>query len=127
MFFRLFVAAALLSVASPGCSQSGPSLPITPPAAVQQQITQPNTVVLDVRSPEEFAKGHLTGARNLDYRADDFAQQVAHLDPKQTYVLYCASGNRSGKAAVLMQGKGFTKVVNAGGFETLKSSGLPVQ
>ncbi|MBX0289842.1 rhodanese-like domain-containing protein [Hymenobacter sp. HSC-4F20] len=127
MLLRLYVAAALLSLASPGCSQTGPGLPITPPATVQQQLTQPNTVLLDVRSPEEFAAGHLTGARNLDFRAADFAGQVARLDPNQTYVLYCASGNRSGKAAVLMQGQGFTKVVNAGGFETLKSSGLPVQ
>ncbi|WP_139922217.1 rhodanese-like domain-containing protein [Hymenobacter sp. DG01] len=123
MSLRLFAAAALLSIASPGCSQDG-GQSITPPAAVQQQLNQPGTVLLDVRSPEEFAAGHLPGAQNLDYRADDFAQQVAKLDPKQNYVLYCASGNRSGKAAILMQEKGFKQVVNAGAYKTLQENGV---
>ncbi|RPD48760.1 rhodanese-like domain-containing protein [Hymenobacter sediminis] len=123
MLFRLLAAAALLTVASPGCSQNG-GLPVTSPATVQQQLAQPGTVLLDVRSPEEFEAGHLPGAQNLDYRADDFAQQVAKLDPKQSYVLYCASGNRSGKAAILMQEKGFKQVVNAGAYKTLQENGV---
>ncbi|WP_229728761.1 rhodanese-like domain-containing protein [Hymenobacter glacieicola] len=104
-----------------------PSVPVADLAEVKQALTQPGTVLLDVRTPAEFAAGHLSGAQNLDFRAPEFAQRMALLDPKKRYVLYCASGNRSGKAAVLMQEKGFLKVVNAGGFQALKEGGLPAQ
>ena len=96
-------------------------------AAVAKLQKQANVTVLDVRTPEEFATGHLAGARNLNFRAPDFAQQVAKLDPKRTYVLYCASGNRSNQAGTLMLGKGFRDVRNAGGFKTLKEAGLKTE
>ncbi|GGF09877.1 hypothetical protein GCM10011383_21360 [Hymenobacter cavernae] len=90
-------------------------------------MQQPDVVVLDVRTPDEYAGGHLQNARNLDFKAPDFPTQIAHLDTTKTYVLYCASGNRSGKAMAMMQQQGFRKVVNAGGFKTLKDSGLKTQ
>ncbi|UYZ64230.1 rhodanese-like domain-containing protein [Hymenobacter weizhouensis] len=101
-----------------------PSLPVAPLPEVKKALTQPDAVLLDVRTPAEYAAGHLPGAQNLDYRSPEFAKQLALLDPQKTYVLYCASGNRSGKAAVLMQEKGFQKVVNAGGYPALKESGV---
>lgn len=104
-----------------------PTVPVVPVTEVKKALAQPNTVLLDVRTPEEYAAGHVAGARNLNFRAPDVAQQLQRLDPKQTYVLYCASGNRSSKTAVLMQEKGFQKVVNAGAFQTLKENGLPVE
>ena len=48
-------------------------------------------VVLDVRTPEEFAAGHLEGAVNLDVSAADVATRVADLDPGATYAVYCLS------------------------------------
>jgi len=92
-------------------------------AEARKLLADPHTVVLDVRTPAEFATGHLQNAKNVDFRATDFAQQVARLDPKASYVLYCASGNRSGQAAALMQQKGFRKVTNAGGYNDLKAAG----
>src|SRR5690349_9053137 len=100
--------------AQPTPPPAAPSRPITPPAETQKLLKKRNVVVLDVRTPEEFATGHLTGARNLDFRDPNFPTQLASLDTTKTYVLYCASGNRSGKASVLMQEKGFRKLVNAG-------------
>jgi phage shock protein E len=93
-------------------------------ATVRQTLAQPGVVLLDVRTPEEFSSGHLRNARNINFRAADFATQVSQLDPTKTYVLYCASGNRSGKAAVLFQEKGIKNVINAGGFKTLQESDL---
>jgi len=90
-------------------------------------MQQPNVVVLDVRTPAEYTSGHLQNARNLDFKAADFSNQIAQLDTTKMYVLYCASGNRSGKAATLMQQQGFRKVVNAGGFKTLKENGLKTE
>ncbi len=96
-------------------------------AAVTKLQKQANVTVLDVRTPEEYATGHLAGARNLNFRAPDFAEQVARLDPKRTYVLYCASGNRSNQAGTLMLGRGFRDVRNAGGFKTLQDAGLKTE
>lgn len=84
-------------------------------------------VLLDVRTPEEFSQGHLAGAKNLDFHAVDFGQQLKRLNPNQKYMVYCAVGGRSGKAMQLMEGLGFKKVYNVGeGFTELKDQGIPV-
>jgi rhodanese-related sulfurtransferase len=71
-------------------------------------------VVIDVRTAEEFAEGHLPGARNLDLHRGDFAAAITGLDPGATYLLYCRSGSRSGIAAEMMRQAGFTDVTNLG-------------
>ena len=53
-------------------------------------------VVLDIRTPEEYAAGHLAGARNIDFKAADFESKIAKLDKSKTYVVHCRSGRRSG-------------------------------
>jgi phage shock protein E len=80
------------------------------------------TVVLDVRTPEEYAAGHLEGARNLPL-ADAFAAAVEDLPREGSYVLYCRTGNRSAQAAKIMADAGFTDVADAGGLETLAAAG----
>ncbi|WP_232058409.1 rhodanese-like domain-containing protein [Nibribacter ruber] len=84
-------------------------------------------VVVDVRTPEEFAAGHLQAALLSDFRGGQFAKDFAGWDKDKTYYLYCASGNRSGQAAKLMLDAGFTKVYNVGAFNQLKEGGLPVE
>ncbi|NVO84424.1 rhodanese-like domain-containing protein [Hymenobacter terrestris] len=96
------------------------AVPVASIAEVKKTLRQPNVVLLDVRTPEEFATGHLPGAGNVDFRAPDLAAQLQKLDPSKTYVLYCASGNRSNKTALLMQEKGFKHVMNAGAYKDLK-------
>ncbi|UOQ51488.1 rhodanese-like domain-containing protein [Hymenobacter cellulosivorans] len=108
-------------------TSTAPSRPITSPAETQKLLKKRNVVVLDVRTPEEFATGHLQGAQNLNFRDPNFPTQLASLDTTKTYVLYCASGNRSGKAAGLMQEKGFRKLVNAGAFKDLKAAGVKTE
>ncbi|MCB2410102.1 rhodanese-like domain-containing protein [Hymenobacter lucidus] len=104
-----------------------PALPVTPVAEAKKLVKKREVVVLDVRTPEEFGTGHLRGAQNLNFRDPNFPTLLAGLDTAKTYVLYCASGNRSGKAAVLMQEKGFRKLVNAGAYKDLKAGGLKTQ
>jgi phage shock protein E len=88
---------------------------------------QPGIIVLDVRTPQEYAGGHLKNARNLDYNAPDFATQLAKLDKKKSYLVYCAVGGRSSKAAKLMQEQGFRQVFNVSeGYTGLKKVGLAV-
>lgn len=96
----------------------------TPEQAVPQ-----GTVLLDVRSPEEYAAGHLPGAINLNVEAEDFEQQLlSRFSPSDNYFVYCRSGNRSGVAIEEMRAAGFSgELTNLGGLEEASSQlGLPV-
>ena len=85
------------------------------------------TAVIDVRTPAEFASGHLEGAVNIDWEGTDFAGQVAALDKNGTYVLYCRSGNRAGQALDAMTSMGFAHLTNAGGVDNASTlTGLPI-
>jgi phage shock protein E len=68
----------------------------------------PGTTIIDVRTPEEYAQGHLPGAVNVDVSSPDFAARIATLDPAAPYAVYCRSGNRSGVAVAAMAEQGFT-------------------
>jgi len=83
--------------------------------------------VVDVRTPAEYAGGHLDGAVNLDVSAADFATELAELDPSAEYVVYCQSGNRSSRAVAQMEQAGFTSVEDAGGISSAAAAtGLAV-
>ena len=92
-----------------GCS-SGSSDAITDVdvAEAQQIVEDGDAVILDVRTPEEFAAGHLPGAINIDVESSDFADRVAGLDESTETLVYCRTGNRSGVATDEMADLGFT-------------------
>ncbi len=95
-------------------------------AASSIEITQ-QTVILDVRTPAEFAEGHLDGALNIDVQDAGFDAQIAQLDPALSYVVYCRSGNRSAQAMERMASAGFQNLVNAGGIQdAAAATGLAV-
>ena len=73
--------------------------------------------MIDVRTPEEFAEGHLDGAVNLDVQSGRFDAELAALDPEGEYFVYCRSGNRSAAAAATMAEAGFTDVTDLGGLQ----------
>lgn len=86
-----------------------------------------DAVVIDVRTPSEFAEGHLEGAVNIDLQSGAFEQQLATLPLDGNYVVYCRSGNRSGQAVEIMRGLGFVNLVDAGGLQAAsQTSGLPI-
>lgn len=86
-----------------------------------------DTVIIDVRTPEEFATGHLDGAINIDVQSADFDERITQLDPAGDYVVYCRSGNRSGQAIARMTELGFTDFVNGGSVSSASSAtGIPV-
>ena len=85
------------------------------PAEFAEKIGAPNTVLIDVRTPGEIAEGKIEGALEMDYRADDFAQRLAALDPSKTYLVYCASGGRSARASKQLFGNGAARVYNLEG------------
>jgi rhodanese-related sulfurtransferase len=84
-------------------------------------------VVLDVRTPEEFAEGHLEDAVLIDFYDADFADQLAALERDVPYLVYCRSGNRSGEAMSMMEELGFTSAVDVdGGIVAWAAAGLSV-
>jgi phage shock protein E len=111
------VATALLAGAT-ACS-SGGGVEHLPAAEFAQSVTKANTVVVDVRTAQEFAAGHLPGAINIDIDGGSFDSQIAGLDKSKHYTLYCHSGRRSGIAAQKMADAGFKDVVDLkGGIQT---------
>jgi rhodanese-related sulfurtransferase len=85
------------------------------------------TSVIDVRTADEYAAGHLQGAINIDVEGSDFATEVGKLDTAGTYVLYCHSGRRAGIALDQMTGMGFKNVTNLGGLDAAATAtGLPI-
>jgi rhodanese-related sulfurtransferase len=84
-------------------------------------------IVLDVRTPREFAAGHIAGATNLNYLGGDFSDRLAQLDPSKTYLLHCAVGGRSTNALPKMARLGFTNLIHLdGGFKAWQAAGNPV-
>lgn len=97
--------------------------------AFQQQIQQTQSPqVVDVRTPEEFATGHIANAVNINFNADDFETEIAKLDKSQPVFVYCLSGGRSGSAAARMQELGFAKVYGLDkGMVAWRQANLPVE
>ena len=85
-----------------------------------------NAVVLDVRTPGEFEKGHLADALNMDWNGSEFESQLATLDKEQPVFVYCLSGGRSAKAVAKLQEEGFTNVYEMpGGMMEWRANNLP--
>ena len=124
---RLLTLVLALSVVFTACGGSATGTLETVSAnAASDIIGEPGTVLLDIRTPAEFADARIDGAINIDFYAADFADQIAALDRDGRYVVYCRSGNRSGQAMGLFRDLGFTDVHEIGsGILSWMQSGLP--
>ena len=86
----------------------------------QQDLTaklqEKNTVLIDVRTSIEVASGYIPESEYfIDINGANFEQKIAELDTTKTYVIYCRSGARSGRAASYMSQNSFTEVYNLEG------------
>ena len=85
----------------------------------------PNPQVVDVRTPEEFASGHLIQAQNVNWMNPDFVANSAKYDKSKPIFVYCKSGGRSHKAAEKLAELGFTNVIEMeGGILKWEAAGL---
>lgn len=128
------LAAALLSVLAVGaCSgsaaTSAPASTPAPSVAAASGILAElaSRKVIDVRTPAEFAAGHIKGAVNIDVEGSEFDAQINALPKGEAYLVYCRSGNRSKTAAGIMKAAGFTNVYDGGGFSALVSAGAKTE
>lgn len=122
------LAATLAACASTETSTAEAGVRVDDAEAVAALLeAEPDRTVIDVRTPEEFAAGHVEGAVLVDYNAPDFADRIAEFDPEGDYVIYCRSGNRSAGARDVMADQGFTDVVDVeGGIVAWNEAGLPI-
>lgn len=82
--------------------------------------------IIDVRTPEEFAAGHIQGAVNYNVQGPDFGNQIGALDPAGAYAVYCRSGNRSQAAVAVMSQAGITGIYELeSGIVGWEQAGLP--
>lgn len=127
----LFMGSAMMFT---GCAQSTPKQdganttvqePTAAAASVQdidattfiEKMKEPNTVILDVRTPEEYNEGHIPNSVLIDFTASDFNTKMQKLDKSKTYLVYCAAGARSKAAGREMVKNNFQSVYNMlGGF-----------
>ncbi|HOT44682.1 MAG TPA: rhodanese-like domain-containing protein [Spirochaetota bacterium] len=87
-----------------------------------------NFVILDIRTPGEYRDGHVPNSVLLDFYSPSFRDSLAALDKNRTYLIYCRSANRTGRAIGIMKELGFTKIVELrGGIKSWLSSGRTLQ
>ena len=102
-----------------GCGSSGGT---AQPAPAASSVAY--AAIIDVRTPAEFAQGHVVGARNIDVESAGFAAEIAALPTSGTYLVYCRSGNRSAQAATKMRAAGLD-VIDGGAMTDMVDAGWP--
>jgi rhodanese-related sulfurtransferase len=107
------------AAAGPSNAASGEALPDRDPELARRLVREEGAVLLDVRSSEEFAGGHVQGAVNIPHtEIGDRIDEIERLtggDASKPIVVYCRSGRRSGIAKETLTGRGYRRVTNLGG------------
>jgi len=106
-----------------------PVIPLIPQGAAELMSNGINGTpvsVIDVRTPQEYAAGHLQSATNIDSAAADLNARLAKLPKNAPYIVYCHTGNRSGVVTQRMHDLGFKHVYDLqGGLQAWTAAGLP--
>jgi len=120
----------LLIITFSACAQADKaSLKTITPRQAAELIAQKNGdqdfIILDIRTLAEFKDGYIKNAKLLDYYSKSFVDNLKRLDKTKTYLIYCRSGNRSGKTLSLIKDMGFKEVYNMGnGIKGWRSAGF---
>jgi len=83
-------------------------------------------LVIDVRTPDEYANRHVDGAINISFNAPDFRERILSFPKDQEYIVYCNAGGRAGRAKTQMKALGFTDVTSYGIMGASAVTGAPV-
>ena len=110
-----------------GCSQGQNKSVLAPQAFAEKLKATSGSTLIDVRTPEEFAEGHLAGAKNFDWNGEHFEHQVMGLDKSKPVFVYCLKGGRSASAASRLRDMGFKEVYELeGGTSNWQAAKLPL-
>ena len=93
---------------------------------IQDNQDNPDFTIIDVRTPKEYATGRIANSINIDFYSKSFKDELKELDKEKKYLIYCKSGNRSGKSRNIMRKLNFTEVYNMlGGIVQWEADKLP--
>lgn len=112
-----------------GCSQADPrSIAVEQARELLRENEQNSSfVIVDVRTPEEFAGGHIKGATLINYYDADFGDRIAALPADKTYFFYCRSGNRTSRTMQIARNAGLQNIFELkGGTSAWAKAGLPL-
>lgn len=85
-------------------------------------MIESGALLIDVRSEKEFAQGHLDGAVNIEWDETETLMAAIGTDKQRQVVIYCRSGNRSGKSMAVLESYGYTNIFNATGLDALNET-----
>jgi rhodanese-related sulfurtransferase len=106
-----------------GIRQSNAFLNLDVKLFAEKIMKDKEVIILDVRTPAEFAEGAIKGAINIDVNASNFKEKVSTLDKEKSYLIYCRSGMRSVKACNIMSENGYRQLFNLlGGYQAWSSN-----
>ena len=124
VFVALLVAAFALITASRGTTSAVQKLS---PSDYQSQFGNAKTgyLLVDVRTPDEFATGHIHGAVNIPL--DTLETRLNEVPRTEPVVVYCHSGNRSAKAVQILANADYTRIYDLGGINAWSEQGFPIE
>lgn len=123
-----FLALVIFMVFASCKKEDDPKITVITAEEMQFFLEADNVQLIDVRSQEQFNKGHIQGAQNIDFLSPTFFEDINKLDKDKPVYLYCNSGNRSAKCAQKMIEIGFIKIYDLdGGFSKWQHEGLEIQ
>ena len=116
----------LLSVLVFNCQTTKKKDGLISPDQLQTYVSNNNSVqLIDVRTPKEFADGHIPNAINIDFLSDDFSSKIGKLKKDKPVYVYCRSGKRSSESVIVFEKAGFTKIYDLeGGILNWSSKGF---
>ena len=93
---------------------------------IEENNENPEFVILDVRTSEEYSDGHIPDSLNINYKSPNFNEEASKLGKEKIYLTYCRSGKRSAKSAEIMKEVGFENIYMIdGGIVAWEKAGLP--
>ncbi len=122
----LYILTLLLIVVS--CNEpKKQSVMLVKPTVFYEKMAEQKGQIVDVRTPEEYGRGHLKGAVNIHLYDKDFERHIDALDKEKPVYVYCKAGGRSAEAVSIMKGKGFNSIVELdGGMDAWTEADKPV-
>lgn len=128
MIYRILFAMSLTYLSFACQQQSGAQTRNVDALMFKKQIeSNKESIIIDVRTPEEYNLGHLPNAINIDYYGNTIEQQFAQLPKNKTLLIYCRSGGRSAKSCSMLENMGYQNVYNLeGGIGAWSNAGYAV-
>jgi rhodanese-related sulfurtransferase len=127
---RVLILLIAVTLVTYSCKEGNASneIQVVTPEEMQELSELEDVQLLDVRTPEEYKEGYIADFQNIDYLSPSFEKEIEKLDKSKPVIVYCKSGNRSGKCAAKMKEKGFIKVYDLdGGIAKWKFNGYDLK